>query len=77
MVSLKEDTLCAQFGDNRSKIVATIVLKDMYKASIQSLLRLSLKLSDLKKLPLALFATNFESKLTNSSAFRIDINKLW
>lgn len=48
MVSLKEDTLCAQFGDNRSKIVATIVLKDMYKVSIQSLLRLSLKLSDLK-----------------------------
>lgn len=77
MVSLKEDTLCAQFGDNRSKIVATIVLKDMYKVSIQSLLRLSLKLSDLKKLPLPLFATNFESELTNSSAFCIDINKLW
>lgn len=34
MVSLKEGTLCAQFGDNRSRIVATIVLKDMYKVSI-------------------------------------------
>lgn len=77
MFSLKEGTLCAQFGDNRSKIVATIVLKDMYNVSIQSLLRLSFKLSDLKKLPFPLFATNFESKLTNLSAFLIDINKLW